>query len=71
VYISQRLGGPGAWAAVVVAFGLGSVAGDLTLLRVRPSRALRAYLSSSALMPVGTAVAGPLAIVLGTRRCSV
>jgi MFS family permease len=129
VFISRRLGGPGAWAAVVVAFGLGSIAGDLSLLRIRPRRALRAaaaglvvaslqaavygagaplaltcalqfltaagvtvfftlwevslqehipgeslsrvsswdYLSSAALMPVGTAVAGPLAAALGTR----
>jgi MFS family permease len=129
VFISHTLGGPGAWAAVVVAFGLGSIAGDLILLRVRPRRALRTaalglvlasfqaaaygsgvslaltcalqfvtatgvtvfftlwevtlqehvpgealsrvsswdYLSSTALMPVGTAIAGPLASVLGTR----
>jgi len=129
VFISRRLGGPGAWAAVIVAFGLGSIAGDLTLLRFRPRRALRAaaialvlasfqaaaygsgaglavvcglqfitaigvtvfftlwevtlqehipgpalsrvsswdYLSSTALMPVGTALAGPLATLLGTR----
>jgi MFS family permease len=129
VFVSHRLGGAGAWAAVVVAFGLGSIAGDLALLRVRPRRGLRAaavglvlassqaavyaaavplavmcalqflsaigvttfftlwevtlqehipsgtlsrvsswdYLSSAALMPAGTALAGPLAIVLGTR----
>jgi MFS family permease len=129
VFISRRLGGPGAWAAVVVAFGLGSIAGELALLRVRPHRALRTaavglvlasmqaavygsgfalaltcalqfltaigvtvfftlwevtlqehippgvlsrvsswdYLSSAAFMPVGTALAGPLATVLGTR----
>ena len=129
VFTSHRLGGPGAWATVVVSFGLGSIAGDLALLRIRPRRALRAaaiglvlasmqaaaygagvalvltcalqfvtaigvtlfftlwevslqehipakalsrvsswdYLSSSALMPVGTAVAGPLATVIGTR----
>src|SRR5579864_4028312 len=129
VFISRRLGGPGAWAAVIVAFGLGSIAGDLALLRFRPRRALRAaaialvlasfqaaaygsgaglavvcglqfitaigvtvfftlwevtlqehipgpalsrvsswdYLSSTALMPVGTALAGPLATLLGTR----
>jgi hypothetical protein len=129
VFISRNLGGPGAWAAVVAAFGLGSITGDLTLLRIRPHRALRAaalglvlasfqaavygagvslaltcvlqfatatgvtvfftlwevslqehvpgealsrvsswdYLASTALMPVGTAVAGPLASILGTR----
>jgi MFS family permease len=129
IFVSHRLGGPGAWAAVVVAFGLGSIAGDLLLLRYRPSRALRLsaigllfastqaavygaevgivatcllqfvaaigvtcfftlwevslqehvpagalsrvsswdYLSSSALMPVGTALAGPLAVAVGIR----
>ena len=41
VFISHRLGGPGAWAAVVVAFGLGSIAGDLALLRIVPARAPR------------------------------
>lgn len=129
VYVSHRLGGPGAWATVVVAFGLGSIVGDLLLLRIRPHRALRTaavglvfasmqaavygasvglaltcalqflagigvtafftlwevslqehipsdalsrvsswdYLSSSALMPVGIALAGPIAVALGTR----
>ena len=129
VYISHRLGGAGAWASVVVAFGLGSICGDLLLLRVRPRRALRAaalglvlaslqaavygagaglaltcalqfvtavgvtvfftlwevslqehvparalsrvsswdYLSSAALMPVGTALAGPVAVLAGSR----
>jgi MFS family permease len=41
VTISDRLGGPGAWAAVVVSFGVGSILGDLVLLRVRPRHALR------------------------------
>jgi MFS family permease len=129
VTVSQRLGGPGSWAAVVVAFGLGSVLGDLLLLRVRPRHALRVaglalvlascqaavygsgvglvamcalqcvagvgvtafftlwevslqehvpgealsrvssfdYLAATALMPVGTAVAGPIAAALGTQ----
>ena len=129
VYVSSQLGGPGAWAAVVVSFGVGSIIGDLSLLRVRPRRALRAaaiglgfaslqaavygagaalaltcllqllaaigvtvfftlwevtlqehipqqslsrvsswdYLAGAALMPVGTAVAGPLAATLGVR----
>ena len=42
VTVSRGLGGPGAWAAVVVAFGIGAVLGDLLLLRIRPRRALRA-----------------------------
>jgi MFS family permease len=129
VTVSERLGGPGAWAAVVVSFGLGSILGDLVLLRVRPPRALRVagialvfascqaavygsglglagtcvlqcaagvgvtafftlwevslqehvpgealsrvssfdYLAAAALMPAGTALAGPIAEALGTQ----
>jgi hypothetical protein len=130
VTVSDELGGPGAWAAVVVSFGVGCVLGDLLLLRWRPPYALRTaglarllascqaavygsgaplagmcalqfvagigvttfftlwevtlqehipgeslsrvssfdYLSSTVLMPVGTAVAGPIATALGTHR---
>ena len=130
VTISDRLGGPGAWAAVVVAFGIGSILGDLALLRFRPRHALLVaglaligascqaavygsgvglvamcvlqcaagvgvtlfftlwevslqehvpgealsrvssfdYLSSTALMPVGAAVVGPIAAAAGTQE---
>jgi hypothetical protein len=130
VSISERLGGPGAWAAVVVSFGLGCVVGDVLLLRIRPRHALLTagialilassqaavygagvglvatcalqfvtgigvtafftlwevslqehipgdalsrvssfdYLASTILMPVGTAVVGPLAASLGTQE---
>ena len=129
VTVSDRLGGPGAWAAVVVSFGVGCIAGDLVLLRWRPPHALLVagialvaascqaavygsglglagtcvlqalagvgvtmfftlwevslqehvpgealsrvssfdYLSATALMPVGTALAGPIAAALGTQ----
>jgi MFS family permease len=129
VTVSDRLGGPGAWAAVVVSFGVGCIVGDLVLLRWRPSHALRVagialvaascqaavygsglgiagtcvlqalagvgvtvfftlwevslqehvpgealsrvssfdYLSATALMPVGTALAGPVAAAVGTQ----
>jgi MFS family permease len=129
IAVSEELGGPGAWAAVVVSFGIGSVLGDLLLLRVRPRRALRVagvalvlascqaavygsglglagmcvlqcaagvgvtgfftlwevslqehvpgealsrvssfdYLSATALMPLGTALAGPIAAAVGTQ----
>ena len=40
VLIAADHGGPEAWAALVVAFGVGSVAGDALLLRYRPRRAL-------------------------------
>jgi hypothetical protein len=130
VSISERLGGPGAWAAVVVSFGLGCVLGDVLLLRFRPGHAMRTaaialilassqaaiygsgvvlavmcalqfvagigvtafftlwevslqehvpgealsrvssfdYLASTMLMPVGTAVVGPLAAAVGTQE---
>jgi MFS family permease len=129
VTVSERVGGPGAWAAIVVSFGIGSVLGDLLLLRIRPRHALRVaglalivascqaavygsglglagmcvlqcltgigvtafftlwevslqehvpgeslsrvssfdYLSATALMPVGTALAGPIADAVGTQ----
>lgn len=130
VSVAAEHGGAEAWAAVVVAFGIGAVAGDLLLLRYRPPRALLAagialvlascqaavygsgasltvmcvlqaltavgvtgfftlwevslqehvpghalsrvssfdYLAASALMPVGTALAGPLAVAVGTQE---
>jgi MFS family permease len=129
VSVSEQLGGPGAWAIVVVSFGIGSVLGDLLLLRLRPRHALRVagialigascqaavygsgfglvgmcilqcaagvgvttfftlwevslqehvpgealsrvssfdYLSATVLMPVGTALAGPIAAAVGTQ----
>jgi MFS family permease len=129
VTVADRLGGPGAWAAVVVSFGVGAMLGDVLLLRVRPRHALRVgglalvvascqaavygsglglagmcvlqcaagvgvtmfftlwevslqehvpgealsrvssfdYLAATALMPVGTALAGPIAAELGTQ----
>ncbi len=129
VSVSDRLGGPGAWAVVVVSFGLGSILGDALLLRFRPRHALAVggvaliaascqaavygsglglvgtcllqfgsgvgvttfftlwevslqehvpgealsrvssfdYLAATALMPVGTAAAGPIAAAVGTQ----
>ena len=40
ITVSAEHGGAGAWAAVVVAFGIGAVLGDLVLLRWRPPRAM-------------------------------
>lgn len=130
VSVSETLGGPEAWAALVVSFGLGCVLGDVLLLRFRPRFAMRTaaialilassqaaiygsgvvlavmctlqfvagigvtayftlwevslqehvpaealsrvsafdYLASTILMPVGAAVAGPLAAELGTQE---
>lgn len=38
--VSDAHGGPGAWATLVVAFGLGAILGDVLLLHYRPARAL-------------------------------
>jgi MFS family permease len=61
VFVSRRLGGPGAWAAVVVAFGLGSIAGDLALLRVRPRFALRTAACGLVIAALQAAVYGAAA----------
>jgi hypothetical protein len=42
VTVAAEHGGAKAWAAVVVSFGVGAVAGDLVLLRYRPPHALAA-----------------------------
>jgi hypothetical protein len=69
ITVSHELGGPGAWAAVVVAFGAGCVLGDLLLLRMRPRHALRTaglalVLASSqaAVYGSGTGLAGMCAL---------
>ena len=130
ISVAGEHGGAGAWAAVVVAFGIGAIAGDVLLLRFRPPRALFVaglalvlascqaavygsglglalmcvlqaftavgvtafftlwevslqehipgaalsrvssfdYLAAAALMPVGTALAGPLAEWVGVQQ---
>ena len=130
ISVADEHGGPEAWAAIVVAFGVGSVLGDILLLRYRPPRALLMagfaliaascqaavygsglnlalmgvlqaitavgvtsfftlwevslqehvpghalsrvssfdYLAATALMPVGTALAGPLAEAVGVKE---
>jgi MFS family permease len=42
VLAQRELGGASAWAAITVAFGVGSIVGDALLLRWRPRYALRA-----------------------------
>ncbi len=42
VLAERDLGGPGAWALITAGFGVGSILGQLLLLRWRPDRPLRA-----------------------------
>jgi hypothetical protein len=66
VFVSRRLGGPGAWAAVVMAFGVGSIVGDLALLRVRPRFAMRAAASALVIAAMQAAVYGVAAGIVLT-----
>lgn len=40
ITVAADYGGPEAWALMVIAFGIGSILGDVLLFRWRPSRAL-------------------------------
>jgi len=59
VLFDDRYGGASAWAIVVAAFGLGSVAGDVFVLRHRPRRPLRLAL-------LGLVVASCQAAIIGS-----
>lgn len=59
VVVARDLGGPAAWATVVVAFGAGTLVADLLLLRLRPRRALL-------VAGVGLVVASTQAAVYGS-----
>jgi Transmembrane secretion effector len=52
VVAKSDLGGAGAWGAILAAGGLGSVAGGVLTLRIRPSRPLVASVASAAIVPV-------------------
>ena len=62
------LGGPGAWAAIAVALGVGSVAGGVVALRLRPRYPLRIPLAVFVVVtPALTALVaahGPLPVIL-------
>ncbi|HYZ79672.1 MAG TPA: MFS transporter [Solirubrobacteraceae bacterium] len=63
------LGGPGAWAAIVVALGVGSIVGGLLALRVRPRYPLRAtmllFVTVTPAMLAALAAHAPLPLILG------
>ena len=64
----QSLGGPGAWAAIVVALGVGSVAGGLIALRLRPRHPLRmsmcVFVTITPAMMASVAAHAPLPLTL-------
>jgi MFS family permease len=67
VVAKRSLGGPGAWAAILTAEGVGWLAGGLALLRVSPRRPLVVAIgaSATALLPtVLLAVPAPLALIV-------
>lgn len=66
VVAKHSLGGAAAWAAIMAAFGAGSIAGGLALMRLAPARPLAASvlaLSLIALPAVFLAVPGPTAAI--------
>lgn len=68
VLAERELGGASAWAAVVVAFGVGSVAGDLIVLRLKPSRPLLVAAVAFVIASCQAAIIGsglPLAVIAG------
>ncbi len=67
VVAKSTLGGPGAWAAILTAEGVGWLAGGVTLLRVSPRRPLVVATAASAAAVVPTvllAVPAPLAVIV-------
>jgi MFS family permease len=61
----QDLGGAGAWATIVAFFGVGSIAGGIGALRIRPSRPLVAsILSASPFVPLLVGLAFTLPVWL-------
>ncbi len=59
VLAKEELGGASAWALITVAFGAGTICGDLVLLRWRPVHAMRVCL-------IALAVASCQAIIFGS-----
>ncbi len=59
VLAEEELGGVGAWAVITAAFGIGSIAGDLLILRCKPARPL---LWSA----LGFTVASSQALIIGS-----
>ena len=64
----ERLGGAGAWAAILTAAGIGAIAGGVAASPAPPQAARRLLrrFGSFVLSPLGAAIAGPLAVALGT-----
>ena len=59
VLADRELGGVGAWALIVAAFGVGSIAGDLLILRFKPARPLL-------WAGIGFTVASTQALIIGS-----
>jgi len=67
VVAKRSLGGPGAWAAILAAEGIGWLAGGVTLLRLAPRRPLVVATAASAAAVVPTvllAAPAPLAVII-------
>lgn len=56
VVAKNHLGGAVSWAVIMLAFGIGSLAGGIAIMRVRPSRPLLAALPLAALLAIPSAL---------------
>ncbi|MFL5845492.1 MAG: MFS transporter [Solirubrobacteraceae bacterium] len=73
VSVAAEHGGPSAWAALVVSFGVGSILADVVLLRWRPPRALRMAGAGLVIASCQAAVYGsgaPLAVMCLLQLCT-
>lgn len=59
VLAEEELGGVGAWAVITAAFGIGSIAGDLAIMRFKPARPLL-------WAGIGFTIASSQAIIIGS-----
>lgn len=68
VLADRELGGAQAWAAITVAFGVGTIAGDLVLLRWRPTYAMRVCVMALAIASLQAVIFGsrlPIGVICG------
>jgi MFS family permease len=68
VLAEREMGGADAWAAITVGFGIGSIAGQLLLLRWRPERPMRAAAACLAVASLQAVIIGsglPVAAIAG------
>lgn len=73
VLAADELGGAKAWAAITVSFGVGTILGDLVLLRWRPAHAMRTSVLMLAVASTQAVIFGsglPLGVICALECCA-